>query len=76
MPLAKAKPIPFRPKGLVDAFDATDKFNGACTALANLIFSQANPEIVVSRPGVTEITHFTGLNTPGFISVKADASLP
>lgn len=62
-------PVRFTPRGLVDAFDATDKFPGACLALTNLIFDQANPEIMVSRPGVTVITSFPGFTTPGVISV-------
>lgn len=63
-------PVRFTPRGLVDAFDATDKFPGACLVLSNLIFDQANPEIMVSRPGVTPITSFAGFVTPGVISVQ------
>ena len=54
----------------MDAFDATDKFHGACVSLANLVFDQSNPEIMVSRPGVgSAVTSFAGFNTPGFVSV-------
>lgn len=70
MPIAqKQYPVRLTPRGLVDAFDATDKFPGACISLSNLIFDQANPEIMVSRPGVTQITAFAGFVTPGVISV-------
>lgn len=70
MPIAQRQfPVRFTPRGLVDAFDATDKFPGACIALINLIFDQANPEIMVSRPGVTPITSFAGFITPGVVSV-------
>jgi hypothetical protein len=62
-------PVRFTPRGLVDAFDATDKFPGACISLINLIFDQSNPEIMVSRPGVTVITNFPGFTTPGAVSV-------
>lgn len=59
----------FVPKGISDAFDATEKFMGACLSLVNLIFDQSNPEVVISRPGVTEITDFSGFTTPGAVSV-------
>ena len=52
MPINRSNPVRFTPRGLVDAFDATDIFAGACRALKNLIFDQANPELLVSRPGV------------------------
>lgn len=63
MPISqKQYPVRFTSKGLVDAFDSTDKFPGACVALSNLIFDQGNPEIVVSRPGVTELTAMDEVN--------------
>jgi hypothetical protein len=66
----KMYPMRFTPKGLVDALDATDKFPGACVQLANLIFDQSNPEIMVSRPGVgSGITSFAGFSSPGVVSV-------
>jgi hypothetical protein len=58
-------------RGVSDAFDATDKFPGACLLLTNLVFDQANPEIMVSRPGVSQITDFSSFTTPGVISVSA-----
>lgn len=65
-------PVRFTPRGLVDAFDATDKFPGACQALANLIFDQVNPEFVVNRPGVLTLAQFAaaGFSNPGFISIQ------
>jgi len=70
MPIAPREyPVRFTPRGLCDAFDSTDAFAGACQSLQNLIFDQSNPEIVVSRPGVSTITSFAGFNTPGVISV-------
>ena len=62
-------PVKFVPRGLVDAFDATDKFQGACIALKNLIFDQSNPEVMVSRPGVSSIYAFGDFTTPGAVSV-------
>lgn len=70
MPIAqKNYPIRFSARGLVDAFDATDKFPGACLTLTNLLFDQANPEIMVSRPGVTVLYNFSDFITPGIVSV-------
>ena len=71
MPIAqKQYPVRFTPRGLADAFDATDKFLGACVSLKDLVFDQSNPEIMVSRPGVgSAVTSFSGFPSPGFVSV-------
>jgi hypothetical protein len=71
MAISKSSSMRFTPRGLVDAFDATDKFPGACQALANLVFDPSNPELVITRPGVTQLCSFTagGFTNPGFISV-------
>lgn len=69
-PTPRVFPVRFTPRGLTDALDATDKFPGACTALTNLIFDQANPEIMVSRPGVSEITAFPGFIMPDVVSAE------
>ena len=73
MAISKSSPMRFTPRGLVDAFDATDKFAGACQQLTNLVFDPANPELVVTRPGVTQLASFVagGFSNPGFISVHA-----
>ena len=71
MAIRNSKPVRFTPKGVCDAFDATDAFAGACEILTNLIFDQANPEVVVSRPGVgPPQTSFAGFTTPTFVSVQ------
>ena len=72
MAISKSHPMRFTPRGVVDAFDATDKFPGACQQLANLVFDSSNPELVVSRPGVVQITSFfaAGFSSPTFISVQ------
>ena len=49
---SKSYPVKFTPKGICNAWDATEKFPGACLQLKNLIFDQSNPEQVVMRPGV------------------------
>jgi hypothetical protein len=71
--IRNAEPMRFTPRGLCDAFDATDKFPGACRSLVNLIFDQSNPELVVSRPGVVKIVDFAlnGFSNPTFISIQA-----
>ena len=63
-------PVRFTPRGLVDSRDSTDKFAGACQQLSNLVFDQSNPEIMLSRPGVSSITAFPGFVTPGAVSVQ------
>lgn len=68
MPIRERQtPVRFTPRGLCDALDSTDRFQGACTALTNLIFDQSNPEQMISRPGVIAMTDFTGA-TPAFIT--------
>lgn len=70
MAIRMGQPVRFTPKGICDAFDATDTFAGACALLSNLIFDQGNPEIVVSRPGVGNAqTSFGSFTTPTFVSV-------
>ncbi|MET3216091.1 UNVERIFIED_ORG: hypothetical protein ABIC48_003860 [Burkholderia territorii] len=70
MAIRNAKPVRFTPKGLCDAFDATDAFAGACQLLSNLVFDQGNPEIIVARPGVgSAATTFGGFASPTYVSV-------
>lgn len=72
MGIPNSHPIRFTPKGLADAFDATDKFPGACQSLANLVFDSSNPELVIARPGVVTIADLValGIAGAGFISVQ------
>lgn len=60
----------FVPRGLSDAFDSTEKFMGACLSLANLVFDQGNPEIVVARPGAASFATFSGFTAPDTVSVQ------
>jgi hypothetical protein len=66
MGIPKSFPMKFVPKGLVDAFDASEKFPGACRQLSDLVFDPSNPEIVYCRPGVVSIAQFSsaGFNAP------------
>lgn len=69
MAIRNGQPVRFTPKGICDAFDATDAFPGACALLTNLIFDQANPEVVISRPGVgAPVTSFASFTSPTFVS--------
>jgi hypothetical protein len=70
MPIRKAEPMKFTPKGLSDAYDSSDTFFGAARYLTNLIFDQSNPELVVPRPGVTTMTSFPGFSSPGVVSIQ------
>src|SRR5208282_1967773 len=71
MAIQNAASIRFTPRGLVDSYDATDLFPGACTSLQNLVFDQINREFVVNRPGVLTLASFVtaGFSAPGFISI-------
>jgi len=65
VPIRKQFPVRFTPKGLSDAFDSTEAFEGACYSLQNLIFDQQNPELVIARPGVgAPLTSFPGFTSP------------
>ena len=70
MPLREGKPVRWTPKGLADAWDATDIFPGACRSLGDLMFDLQNPEIVVPRPGRVALTTFPGFSSPGYISIQ------
>ena len=49
MAIPKSFPMKFTPSGLVDAYDSTGKFPGACRTLKDLIFDRSNPEIMISE---------------------------
>jgi len=75
MAIADSHPMLFTPLGLVDAFDASKMFVGACQKLQNLIFDQGNPELAVSRPGVTLLVDLLStlqFASPTFISVHLE----
>lgn len=65
-------PIRFTARGIADAYDATDKFPGACRQLSNLIFDPSNPELMIARPGVRDVTLFgSNFQSTGVVSVFA-----
>jgi len=72
MGINQSRPIRFTARGTTDSFDSTDKFPGACQKLTNLVFDQANPELVVSRPGVVTLANLiaAGFANPTFISIQ------
>jgi hypothetical protein len=70
VPLRKQHPVRFAPKGLSDAYDSTEAFDGACRSLQNLVFDPSNPEVVVCRPGVgSPLTSFGSFTNPTFVTV-------
>ncbi len=71
MAIPNSQVVRFTPRGLTDAYDATDKFPGACRQLTNFIFDQGNPELVVARPGVQLLVDLklAGYGFANFISV-------
>jgi hypothetical protein len=80
VPIPRAYPVKILPAGLSDAFDSTEAFPGASTALINLIFDPANPECVISRPGVgvavitqAQFNSYAGSGTATYISEQVCA---
>lgn len=70
--LRNAHPVPFVARGLTDGFEQTNTFPGACRRLQNFIFDQANPNVVVARPGVEQLIDFEDdpiWNAPTWVSV-------
>jgi hypothetical protein len=73
MAINRSRPIRFCPTGLVDAWDATLLFEGACQSLSNFIFDPSNPELIVCRPGIELIADLaTTFISPAFISVHIE----
>jgi hypothetical protein len=71
MPIPETIAVRFTPRGVADAYDATDVFQGACRRLSNLVFDPSNPEVVIARPGVdSALTSFAGFSSPGFVSLQ------
>ena len=70
MAISKEYPVNFTPRGLADAWDASDAFHGACRSLQNLVFDQSNPDLIACRPGVgSPITTFSGFTSPTAVTL-------
>lgn len=75
MAIRKSFPMKFTPKGVVDAWDSSDEFPGACQQLQNLILGQVDPGVLVPRPGVVSLALLAalGMSSPTFISIHQTA---
>lgn len=60
MPIRNATPISWRARGLTDADDGTDAFDGAMKTLQNVIPDPSTARAWVPRPASIEKTDFTG----------------
>lgn len=68
MPIRGARSLTFKARGLSDAVDGTNAFEGSMAFLQDLIPNPANSEQFVPRPASTQITNFTGFTTPGVVT--------
>ena len=68
MPLTDSIPFVWRPRGLTDAIDGTNAFNGAMASLSNLIPDPSTEAVWMPRPPALSVTTFSSFTTPGFIS--------
>lgn len=65
----KTRPFRFNTRSVVDALDGGQVPPGGCQVLTNLIFDPVNPFALQCRPAAIKQTNFTGITTPGFVSV-------
>lgn len=68
MPLAKTKPMRFRPRSLSDTLDGDNSASGACGSLANLIQDPTTPSVLQCRPAVIDLSLFAGFMSPQVVS--------
>lgn len=68
MALRRTVPLRHTPAGTSDTLDSTDVFPGAMASLANLIPDPTTAGIWQCRPASSQLTDFTGFNTPGTVS--------
>jgi len=59
-----AVPIAWKPRGLTDARDGTNAFDGAMRRLVNVIVDPSTGQLWVPRPAGTQESNFTGSNAP------------
>lgn len=65
----KEQPFRFNPRSVVDALDGGQVAPGGLQALTNLIFDPANNFCFECRPASLNTYNFSGLVTPGVVSV-------
>jgi hypothetical protein len=68
LPLRNARPLSWSPSGAVDAIEGSGATKGAMWQLQNLIFARTTKNFWVPRPAAVQLTSFSGLSSPGFIS--------
>lgn len=69
MPLARTRPMRFRPRSLSDTLDGTNTPEGACSALVNLIQDPSTTSCLQCRPAAIDLSLFETFTTPGVVSV-------
>jgi hypothetical protein len=70
VPLRKGLPLTWRPKGLSDAIDGTNAFDGAMASLSNLIPDPSTESVWQPRPPALLAADFPSFSSPGFISAE------
>lgn len=65
----RIQPFRFMPRSVVDALDGGQVAPGGMSAATNLIFDVSNPFTLSCRPAALSTYNFSGLNTPGAVSV-------
>lgn len=65
----KTQPFRFNTRSVVDALDGGQVSPGGCAALTNLIFDPSNPFAMACRPAAVKTYNFSGISSPGFVSV-------
>jgi hypothetical protein len=68
--MGRDRTVTFRPRGLSDAVDGTNAFDGAMSQLVNLIPDPSTNYLWVPRPAAAQTTAFAGFTTPGMVSAE------
>lgn len=70
MPTDRENPIRFSPRGVTDSLDGDNSGAGSMGALSNIMFDPSTPGVYCCRPANAKLTDFSGLTTPGVVSVE------
>lgn len=70
MPIRNQKPNPYRSVGVSDTVDATSTFQGAMSALTNLVPDPSTEYLFVPRPAAEDKYDFGDFADPGFVSLE------